>query len=92
MANDPQALLASISAFRGAVSPKSQEVLPKIALPVLLFAGEADPRFPTASKCASRIPGARFIAIPGLDHVQAASRSDLVLPHIERFLDEFGLT
>ena len=91
LANDPLALLASIRAFRGAVSPKSEEVLPKIALSTLLFVGEADPRFQTLKECASRIPAAKFVSLPELDHVQAVSRADLVLPHIKRFLDESGL-
>jgi pimeloyl-ACP methyl ester carboxylesterase len=91
LANDPLALQASIRAFRGVVSPKSGEVLPKIALPVLLFVGEADPRFPTIKECALRIPGARFVSLPGLDHVQAGARAELILPHIKIFLDESGL-
>jgi len=92
LANDLLALLAAIRAFRGAVSPKSEEVLPKITLPTLLFVGETDPRFQSVSKCASRIPGAKFVSLTGLNHVQAGSSADLVLPHIKRFLDEFGLT
>lgn len=92
LADDPLALLAAIRAFLAAVSPKSEEVLPKIALPLLLFVGEADPRFRNVDQCASRIPGAKFVALPDLNHVQAASSIDLVLPHVKRFLNEFGLT
>jgi pimeloyl-ACP methyl ester carboxylesterase len=92
LANDPIALQSAIRAFRGAVSPKSEEVLPKIALPVLLFVGEVDPRFPTVKECALRVPRARFVSLPGLDHVQAGARADLTLPHVKMFLNEFGLT
>lgn len=91
LADDAWALLASARAFRGAVSAKADEFLPGIELPVLLLVGEADPRFPTVRECAARIRGAKFVSFPGLDHVQAAARIDLILPVIRKFLGEAGI-
>lgn len=88
LTNDPCALIACIRAFRSATSPRPDEVLPKISIPCLLFVGEADPRFPITRECASRIPGARFLSFPGLDHLQGLARIDLVLPEVRRFLHE----
>lgn len=90
LANDPWALLAAIRTFRSAISLKPEEVLPRIAIPCLLFVGEADPRFPVTRECAGCIPGARFISLPGLDHVQGLARIDLVLPHVTSFLAELN--
>ena len=88
LANDARALLAFTRMFRSEISPKAEEVLPKIMLPCLLFVGEADTRFQTVRECAVRIPGARFISLPGLNHMQGILRSDLVLPHVRGFLTE----
>ncbi len=84
--NDPWALLASIKAFREAVSPPSKAYLANFRAPCLLFAGEADPRFPTLRECAKRIRNATLFSLPGLDHSQAFDRADLVVPHIKDFL------
>jgi hypothetical protein len=37
---------------------------------------------------AAAIPAARFLPFPGLDHMAALYRTDLVLPHITDFLME----
>ena len=86
LANDPLALLACITASRFARSPNWKDVLPKVKLPCLLFAGEADPRFPMVQECAGRIPGADFFSLPGLNHLQTWARADLAAPHIREFL------
>jgi pimeloyl-ACP methyl ester carboxylesterase len=86
LSNDPWALIASIHAFRGAVSPNIDEVLPRIKLPCLLFAGESDPRFPNVKECARRLPNAEFFSLPGLDHAQGLQQANLTLPHIMKFL------
>ena len=68
------------------VSPKGEEVLPNIKVPCLIFAGEADLRFQNIKESAALIPGVRFVSLPGLDHLQAMDRSDLVLPHVREFI------
>src|SRR5262249_43227642 len=64
-----------------------EDVLPTMRLPCLLFAGDADPRFARVQQCASGLPEATFFALPGCGHIAACARSDLVLPHLKRFLD-----
>ena len=64
------------------------DVLGKIAVPMLLYAGGADPIHDPARQTASEIANARFMSLPGLDHLGAMCRSDLVLPHVEPFLAE----
>lgn len=88
LANDPWALMAANRAFRFAKSRKSDEVLPLVDLPCLIFAGESDPRCPKAKECAARMPHATFFALPGLHHNQTLQRSDLILPHVKKFLAE----
>lgn len=86
LANDASALFAANQAFRETVSPSASEVLPRMALPCLLFVGEADPRYLSVKECASRMPNASFFSLPGLDHVPAGLRIDLTMPHIKEFL------
>lgn len=85
LANDARAYLIYARKSRDIVSPKAEEILPKISLPVLIFAGENDPWCPLAKRCAALIPCAQFASLPGLDHA-AFLRSDLVLPIVKEFL------
>jgi 3-oxoadipate enol-lactonase len=45
--------------------------LPKIAVPVLCLAGEKDPNAPAAGveRMAGKIPGARYVCLPGVGHL-----------------------
>ncbi len=86
LANDALVFLVYVRASQSIVNLKAGEVLPNIGVPCLLFAGEGDPWFSTAQKSADLIPGARFVSLPELDHVEAFQRSDLVLPHVKEFL------
>jgi pimeloyl-ACP methyl ester carboxylesterase len=81
LANDLQALTAAAQE-RSSV----EEVLPTMPMPCLLFVGEADVRYPAMQVCAKHIAQATLISLPGLNHVATFIRSDLVLPHITRFL------
>ena len=63
----------------------SSDVLATMAMPCLLFAGEADPRLPPVRTCAESIRQAAFIALPECGHVAPLGRSDLVLPHVGAF-------
>lgn len=86
LANDPVALFAVIQNM--ATWPGADDILSKINVPCLIFAGEADPFCAGAKKGAMAIPNARFVSFPDLNHVQTSRSSDLVLPHIEKFLAE----
>ena len=61
-------------------------VLAKIAMPCCLYVGEADPIFQEAKLASGRIPDAEFFSLPGLTHLPAFFRSDLVLPRVTAFL------
>lgn len=81
LANDLEALVASAQA-----RPSLEAVLPAIAVPCLLYAGDADPRHAAVRDCATHVPGATFVSLPGLTHLGAFLRSDMVLPRLSRFL------
>jgi pimeloyl-ACP methyl ester carboxylesterase len=63
-----------------------EEVLPTLPMPCLLYAGEADGRYASARACVTHMPKATFFSLPGLKHAEGFFRSDLVLPHVTRFL------
>lgn len=84
LASDVEALIAHTLA--GKDDPGFEALLPAMAMPCLLFAGEAANDYPGAKACSQRMPNATFFSLPGLDHVQAIDRSDLVLPQIKVFL------
>jgi pimeloyl-ACP methyl ester carboxylesterase len=88
--NDAQALIALVTAF-GAMPLLTDHELSLVSMPVLVFCGDADPRHSGARESANRMPKAKFVSLPGLDHVEADVclsdvRNALVLPHIKEFL------
>jgi len=84
MVNDFEALIAMASSEDWLNS--LEDVLPTITLPCLLFVGEADPFYPGVKRCVSSMPHATFVSFPDLLHVETLYRSDLVIPHIKKFL------
>ncbi|MEO5735996.1 MAG: alpha/beta hydrolase, partial [Variovorax sp.] len=63
-------------------------VLSKIRSPTLVLHGEADKLVPIAcgKDTAKRIPGARFVSIPGMGHDLPPQVSALLTGHIVPFL------
>lgn len=86
--NDPRALMAAIKAHTEGASPKPEAVLPNIKLPCLVIVGEADPRFSSAKDSARRMPNARFVSLPGLNHGEGLTHIEMMLPPVKKFLDE----
>ena len=84
LANDPQALIAAITAPRGL--DDMAEVLPKMTMPCLLYCGDADGFYPGVKECMPHLPNATLATLPGLDHVQTSQASRQVLPHVQKFL------
>jgi len=84
LANDPVALFAAVQNL--AAWPGAEDILPEINVPCLIFAGEADGFCTGAKKGAAAMPDARFVSFPGLNHVQTSRASELVLPHVKKFL------
>jgi len=86
LANDPAALIASLQAPRGLTG--MDQVLLDMTLPCLLYIGEADSYYPGAKEGVKRMPNARFVSFPGLNHAQTSQASHLVVPHVTQFLQE----
>ena len=84
LANDPEALAALCKGVGS--SPSLIDDLPRMNMPFLLFVGESDFGFSGAKETSELLPDATFVSFPGLDHIQAGSRLDLVIPHIKEFL------
>ena len=66
--------------------PALDELLPRISMPCCLYVGEADDVCEQARLASERIPGAMFFSLPRLDHCEAFTRIELVLPRIVPFL------
>jgi pimeloyl-ACP methyl ester carboxylesterase len=81
-ANDLRALTAAAAQPR----PSLEDVLPSMVMPCLLLVGEADCRRAAVEKCAKQIGRATLVTLPGLSHVGTLGSSDVVLPHVKRFL------
>jgi pimeloyl-ACP methyl ester carboxylesterase len=81
LANDLRALAAAAQE-----RPALDDVLPSMTMPCLLLVGEKDSRYPAVETCARHLARATLAALPGLTHIESFVRSDLVLPHITRFL------
>ena len=62
--------------------------LPKVNVPCLVYAGEMDPVYNNVRESAMLLPDASFVSLPGVDHLSAWSRTDLVLPHVLAFLEK----
>ncbi len=82
-ANDFQALAAAQQN-----QASLEDILPTMTMPCLLYIGEPDPSYAKAHECVQHIPNATFFSLPDLDHSAAFRASDLVLPHVRKFLHE----
>jgi pimeloyl-ACP methyl ester carboxylesterase len=63
-------------------------VLSSSSLPFFVYLGEEDYVYARAKEAATWIPEATltFVSLPGLDHWSGIYRSDLVIPHVHKFL------
>lgn len=84
LTSDLRALIAVQKAFID--WPDADDLLPKMKLPCLLFSGEEDEDFPVIKKTAAIMPNAQFFSLPGLSHSLCYQHSELVLPHLKKFL------
>ena len=86
--NDMKALIAMRTSR--AVYPRlTNRDLSLISAPCLLYAGDLDAMFYAGCKeSAGLLPRTTFFSLAGFDHAAAYKQSDLVLPHIKKFLAE----
>jgi pimeloyl-ACP methyl ester carboxylesterase len=87
LASDMEALIAMASRWE---THDPDRILPSLAVPCLIFAGEQDNAHSRAKEASEIIPNATFLSLPDLDHVEATCQIDLVLPHMRKFLAEVG--
>lgn len=83
MNNDPKALIAW---WLRKDRVDYEETLATTNLPCLLYVGESDPGYAKAKERSNVLANLKFVSLSNLDHVDCNMRSDLVLPHILKFL------
>ena len=64
------------------------EAYPTLHVPVLVVAGELEDSKRQTEKSITKLPNGRLVRIPGIGHLSAFYRSDLVLPHVLPFLEQ----
>lgn len=79
--NDLQAVMASLRQ-RASI----EEVLAQIRVPCWMFAGTADRRYELIRKAQQAIAGTELLSLPGLGHLEAFTRAELILPPLLAFL------
>ena len=88
LANDPQAIIGASLGLTN--RPDLSPVLPTMTMPCLVYAGDADGLHVGAEECVKHMPNVTWVSLPELDHTLAMERSDLVLPHVQKFLVKAG--
>jgi pimeloyl-ACP methyl ester carboxylesterase len=101
VAHEEQAANAMLAYFRSAASPGAalavmkmnreidvRSVLPSVRVPTLVLhrVGERVIHIDNARYMASRIPGAKLVELPGVDHVPWVGDAESVLQEIQEFL------
>ncbi len=79
---------ALIASTQGTRDTRGLEIgLPNLGVPALIFAGDGDTEHhDLAEKSAGEIRNATFVSFVGLNHAQAGTQHQVVLPHITKFL------
>jgi pimeloyl-ACP methyl ester carboxylesterase len=86
LANDKEALLASISMKR----PDVSEAVIKLEVPCLFIAGTKDVLYSRVKKAASLSGNCSFLKLQDCTHGDTIYRSELVLPAVIDFLKKAG--
>jgi len=65
-----------------------RHVLPAIRVPTLIIHNAGDRNVPVEHSryMAERIPGAKYVELPGIDHIPYVGNSDMILDEVEEFL------
>jgi len=84
MNNDPEAIIARLLRVERV---EYDETISTTTLPCLLYMGEADTGYSKAKQSIEVLLNLTFVTLHNLNHEQGAMRSDLVLPHIMKFLE-----
>ena len=81
---DGHALACQLLADAAQVSPLPE--LDLVTTPVLLLAGDQDPRLHLIRRTADRLRGAQLAVLPGCGHFDTFTRTDLTIPLAREFL------
>lgn len=84
MQNDVRALIACGKAFYA--WPDTLAVLTKLDIPCLIMDGEADRYYPAVKESVAMMRNTTLVTFPGLNHSQVSRSSEVVLPHMKKFL------
>jgi pimeloyl-ACP methyl ester carboxylesterase len=68
------------------------DILPKVKVPTLIMHRAADQRIPVAHgrHLAEHMPNAKYVELPGADHLPFIGDSERVVDEVRRFLADFG--
>jgi class 3 adenylate cyclase len=79
---------AAVALYRMNTQIDVRSVLPAISVPTLMIhrTGDLDANVEEGRWIASRIPGARFVELPGKDHLPWVADQDAILDTVEEFL------
>jgi pimeloyl-ACP methyl ester carboxylesterase len=86
--NDGVALAACVDSMIAESDGSQVADLPYIDAPVMFLVSTEEPFVDLARQAAGLLPNGALVPLPGLDHVQTFFRSDLLLPHVRRFLQD----
>jgi pimeloyl-ACP methyl ester carboxylesterase len=80
----------ALAALTGALATREDitGALAEASVPLLLLAGDEDPRLHSIRRTAAEIPAATLAELPGCGHLDAFLRTDLTLPSVRHFLAE----
>jgi pimeloyl-ACP methyl ester carboxylesterase len=83
---------ASISAQEALLArpPFTDRDMAGIQKPCLVYCGELDPFLPGAQESVCHIPQARFVSLPGLNHISAFTSGEQVALQVRDFLYEMS--
>jgi pimeloyl-ACP methyl ester carboxylesterase len=85
LANDH---LAMAAAWTAPGQPSAViDILDDLTTPSLLYVGGDDHHREDIARPSEAMPAAELVTIPGLNHMDAFYRHDLVVPHARRFLE-----
>ena len=60
-----------------------------LTVPCLVYAGESDSlAHESAKEHSGKMPTARFVSLPGLNHMESIARTDMIIPMVSSFLNE----
>ena len=79
---------AAVSLFRMAAEIDIRHVLPAIRVPTLILHRTGDQALPVMDSryMAEQIPGAKYVELPGMDHVWFVGDADAILNEVQEFL------